>query len=157
MSTHFFGGAGIFFPIHFSNRDFLKFWVKHCKLWTKPTSYEVNHNITNFDLKQKNVFENQTQRQRYKTVFLLALMRERTTIPWAIVNDIKSNKKCWKNIELSIKAVYIETLYFKFNAKYAYILKYLSVICCASWEWAELSTIFCTLWLVVSFTASWIM
>jgi len=41
----------------------------------------VNENITNFDLKQKKVFKNWTKTQSYKTVFLMALVRERTTIP----------------------------------------------------------------------------
>ncbi len=55
---------------------------KSSKPWTKPAGYEVNHNITNFDLLQK-VFENQTKRQRYKTLYLMALMKKITTIPSA--------------------------------------------------------------------------
>ncbi len=32
--------------------------IKHCKSITKPISYDVIHNITNFDLKQKKYFKN---------------------------------------------------------------------------------------------------
>lgn len=41
---------------------------------------DMNHNITNLELKQ-NVFENRMKRQRYKIVYLTALIRERTTVP----------------------------------------------------------------------------
>jgi len=36
----------------------------------------VNHNTTNFDLKQKG-FENQKKIQKYNTVYLTVLVRER--------------------------------------------------------------------------------
>ncbi len=41
---------------------------------SNQASYKVNHNITNFYFKQ--VFENQAKRQRYETVYLMALVRE---------------------------------------------------------------------------------
>ncbi len=67
----------------------------------------------------------------YKTVCLTTLMRERTTIPWSIVNDIIKLKTMaeYKTINLKLLIVCIETIYFKFMAKYAYIyiFKYLSV------------------------------
>ncbi len=43
-------------PVHFSNR--VGSLLKHYKSWSKPNSYEVSHNITKFDLKQKKYFKN---------------------------------------------------------------------------------------------------
>ncbi len=48
-----------YFPIHSNPRDIKKYLLMGYKLRIQPTSYKVNHNTTNFYLKQK-VFENQT-------------------------------------------------------------------------------------------------
>lgn len=64
--------------------------------WIKSTGHKVNHNIANLDLMQNKYLKIGQKDKRYKTVYLMSLMREITTIPWSIVNQIKNdgeNKK----------------------------------------------------------------
>ncbi len=64
-----------------------------------------------------------------KTVYLTALMRERTRVPWSIVKDIIKLKmmKIYKTIDLNILIMNIETAYFTFIAKYTnHAYKYLN-------------------------------
>ncbi len=70
------------------------------KLWTKPTSYEVNHNTTNFYLKQK-VFENQTNTKVQDCVlnnFNKGKNYYTPTLPWSITNDLINLKMMEKYI-----------------------------------------------------------
>ncbi len=68
------------FPIVYFLMDIKKSLFKIYKPWIKPTSYMVKHNITNFDLKQKKHLKI-GQKHKFKTVYLMPLMRERTTEP----------------------------------------------------------------------------
>ncbi len=82
-----------YFPIHSNPRDIKKYLLMSYKLRIQPTSYKVNHNTTNFYLKQK--YLKIRQIQRYKTVYL-TLIRERiTTLPHSheALRIILSNKK----------------------------------------------------------------
>ncbi len=81
------------------------------KSWTKPNSYEENHNIKNADLKQKHIWKLDI-RQGYKTV--LNCFNERNNYPWHIVKLIIKYKimEEYKTIDLNMLII--------FYAKHAY-------------------------------------
>ncbi len=66
-----------FFPT-----EILKKSLKSSKLWTKPSSYEVNHNISKFDLKQKSM-----KISNVKRMCLLVLLKGKKNL-WGITKDI---------------------------------------------------------------------
>ncbi len=71
--------------------------------WIKPTSYEVNHNLTNIDLKQKSIWISNKKAKVQDCVFYWG---EITTILWSIATDLmKLNvEKCqiidFKDVDL---------------------------------------------------------
>ncbi len=76
------------------------------KPWTKPTSYEVNHNIDNLYLKQKIQYLKIRQKDK----------RKGTAVPKRHCKQNNLKKKRWVSIELLMLIMDIETIYFMFIA-----------------------------------------
>ncbi len=105
MHAHFFLAAfflEVFFSFIFSHKKVL---FNKLKEVNQSTSCEANHNITNFDLKQK-VFEN------WPKVKINDFNEENNCFPWSIVHDnYIENGGENKTIDLKMLIKYKETIY----------------------------------------------